>query len=236
MNVYHSALKLNRQYVAAFLLLEFVCMQAHEIIHHLTGRIVCGEWGAMTFTVFTLAGNCFETNPLAMFATASGPALSYFLVWMGMFVLLRGEHRLFGVSLIFANLPFARFVTVAMKGGDEMVIARRFFGDESWPVVLGLTVLVLLPPLVAAFKSLGTRHRPLIFSAFLLLPLFFDAVIKRVLLEPLIDRWEKTAAPIFGIPLFIAVVDILVLAAFVCCRKHLFGKRRRVGRLKFRTA
>ncbi len=161
--------------------------------------------------------------------------MSYFLMWAGMFLLLRGGHRLLGVSLIFANLPFARFVTVAMKGGDEMVIARRLFGGESWPAILCLTALVLLPPLVTAFKSIGSRHRSLCFTAFLLLPLLFDAVIKRVLLEPLINRWEQTATPVFGIPVFIVIADVVALAAFVCCRKHLFGKVRRVGRLKLRA-
>ena len=238
MNGNHSLLKLklNWQYLAAFLLLEFICMQAHVIIHHLTGSLVCGEWGAMTFTVFTLSGNCFETNPLALLATAAGPALSYFLMWTGMFFLLRGEQSLFGFSLIFANLPFARFVTVLMKGGDEMVIARRFLGDESWAIILCLTVLMLLPPLATAFKSIGNRRRWLIFSVFLLLPLLFDGVLKRVLLEPLINRWEMTATPVFGIPLFIVIVDVIALTAFACCVKYLFGKICRAQRLTLNTA
>jgi hypothetical protein len=238
MNGNHPAvkLKLNWQYPAAFLLLEFVCMQAHEIIHHLTGRIVCGAWGAMKFSVFTLSGNCFETNSSALLATAAGPALSYLLMWAGLLILSRSEHRLFGFSLIFANLPFARFVTVLMKGGDEMTIARRFFGDESWAIILCLTVLAVLPPLAMAFKAIGNRRRPLIFAAFLLLPLLFDAVLKRFLLDPLINRWEATATPFFGVPLFIVIVDVLVLTVFVCCRKHLFEKFQHGGqRLRFKT-
>jgi hypothetical protein len=117
-----------------------------------------------------------------------------------------------------------------------MVIARRFFGEESWLIVLALVVMLLLPPLITAFRAIANRHRLLIVSAFLLLPLFFDAVLKRILLAPLVDRWETTAAPVFGVPLFIVIVDVMVLTGFIFCRKHLFQKMWENKKLKLRIA
>lgn len=226
MNDNHSVLNLKFEwrFLVSFLLLEFICLQGHEIIHHLTGRVICGAWGTMTFWIFTLPGTCFETNPYALLATAAGPALSYFLMWAGMLILLRTGHSLLGFSLIFANLPFARFITVAINGGDEMVIARNLIGEGSRPVILTLTVLILLPPLINAFRSIKNHRRLLILAGFLVLPVLFDAVLKRVLLSFLFERLEIPTR-VFGIPLFIVVVDLLALTTFFCCRKHLLQNK-----------
>ncbi len=200
-------------YALAFLLLEFACMQAHELIHHLTGRVVCGAWGTMTFSLFHLAPECFETRKIALLSTFAGPALSYFLMWVGMLLLLKNRGGLFGLSLIFANLPFARFITVAMAGGDELVIGRRVIGAGAYPLVLCAVVLVLLPPLIVALKAIANKRRWSIFLSFLLLTLAYDALTKRVLLAPLVERWEMFASPVWGIPLFIICVDAFVLIA-----------------------
>jgi len=206
-------------YALAFLLLEFVCMQAHEVIHHVTGRIVCGAWGTMTFNVFYLAPGCFETKNIALISTFAGPALSYVLMWLGMLLVLKNRYALFGFSLIFANLPFARFITVAMAGGDEMVIGRRFAGAAAYPLILCLVVLILLPPLIVAFKSINVKRPWLVLLAFLLLPLAYDALTKRVLLAPMIDRWEVLAAHVWGVPLFIICVDAVVLVSLASCAR-----------------
>jgi hypothetical protein len=208
-------------YVFAFLLLEFACMQAHELIHHVVGRMVCGAWGSMTFSLFYLAPGCFETTNIALLSTLAGPALSYFLMWLGMLLVLKNRCGLLGLSLIFANLPFARFISVAMMGGDEMVIGRRVIGAGAYPLILCMVILILLPPLVVALKSIANKRRWLIFLALLLLTLAYDALIKRVLLAPLIDRWEVFASPVFGIPLFIICVDAVVLIALACYSRYL---------------
>lgn len=38
-----------------FIALSFLCLGAHELIHHLTARAVCGAWGTMTLSFFFLA-------------------------------------------------------------------------------------------------------------------------------------------------------------------------------------
>ncbi|HEV2799151.1 MAG TPA: hypothetical protein VGW12_01570 [Pyrinomonadaceae bacterium] len=216
-------------YLLAFLLLEFTCMQAHELIHHLTGRLVCGAWGTMTFNLFYLAPECFETKKIALLSTFAGPALSYFLMWAGMLLVLKNRGGLFGLSLIFANLPFARFISVVMARGDEMLIGRRLIGEGAYPLVLGAVVLILLPPLLVAQKAIANKRRWSIFLSFLLLTLAYDALTKRVLLAPLIDRWELFASNVFGIPLFIVCVDVAVLLALACFSPDLY-ERKKLGR------
>jgi hypothetical protein len=213
-------------YALAFLLLEFTCMQAHELIHHATGRVVCGAWGSMTFSMFYLAPGCFETRNIALLSTFAGPALSYFLMWFGMLLVLKNRGGLFGLSLIFANLPFARFITVAMAGGDEMLIGRRIVGAGAYPLILCVVILILLPPLIVALKSIGNKRRWTFFLAFLLLTLAFDALAKRVLLAPLVDRWEALAPDVFGIPLFIICVDAFVLFALALSGRYLYDREK----------
>lgn len=225
-NVQRITIPKTFSYAVAFLLLEFACMQAHEVIHHVVGRLVCGAWGDMTFNLFYLSPGCFETKKVALISTFAGPALSYFLMWVGMLLVLKSRHGLLGISLIFANLPFARFITAVMAGGDEMVIGRRIIGPGAYPVILCSVTLILLPPLFVALKSIANKHRRTVFVAFLLLTLVYDALTKRVLLAPLVDRWSMFASEVFGIPLFIVCVDVAVLIALVWCGQHLFARGR----------
>ncbi|HEX8457942.1 MAG TPA: hypothetical protein VF656_11645 [Pyrinomonadaceae bacterium] len=211
-------------YLLAFLLLEFTCMQAHELIHHATGRVVCGAWGTMTFNLFQLAPECFETRQMALLATFAGPGLSYFLMWTGMLLVLKNRGGLFGLSLIFANLPFARFISVATASGDEMLIGRRIIRAGAYPLVLGLVVLILLPPLLVALRAIANKHRWSLFLSFLLLTLAYDGITKRVLLAPLVERWELFATNVSGVPLFIICVDAAVLVALVYFSRHLYDR------------
>lgn len=40
-------------HIALFLLLAFLCYQAHQWVRHLVGAALCGGFGSMTFTVAT---------------------------------------------------------------------------------------------------------------------------------------------------------------------------------------
>ena len=223
-NVPRITIPKTLSYAVAFLLLEFACMQAHEVVHHVVGRLVCGAWGDMTFNLFNLSPGCFETKKVALISTFAGPALSYFLMWAGMLLVLKNRHGLLGISLIFANLPFARFITAVMAGGDEMMIGRRIIGASAYPVILCSVTLIILPPLVVALKSIANKRRRMIFVAFLLLTLAYDALTKRILLAPLVERWEMFASEVCGIPLFIICVDAVVLIALVWCGQYLFAR------------
>ena len=70
-------------HIALFLLLAFLCYQAHQLARHLVGAILCGGFGSMTFTVAT-------TNQPCSFPTIvilSGPVFTYGLAYLGMFLL-----------------------------------------------------------------------------------------------------------------------------------------------------
>jgi len=191
-----------------FLALSFLCMGAHELIHHLTARAACGAWGTMTLSHFYVAPGC-ETSPWRL-ATLAGPLLSYALIWAGMAM---GSEL--GLLLVFANLPFARAVTAAMGGGDEMVVARLLIGEGmGWPAVLAFTAALLIPPLIWAWRQFPPRGRWWRYAAWLVLPLLWDFSFKRMLLGqtlPLLPEVAGVPAIIF---LFHAVAIGLLLAAW----------------------
>ncbi len=198
----------NARLIVFFLALSFLCMGAHELIHHLATRCVCGAWGTMTLSQFFLPPGC-ETSPWWL-ATLAGPVLTYVLIWSGM--AMRSE---FGLLLVFANLPLARAVTVAMRGGDEMVLGRLFIGDAAaWPVVLVISALLLLPPLIWAWRQFPPAGRWWRFVAWLLLPLLWDFVFKRMLLNralPLLPEQAGVPAVIF---IFYAAALAILFAAW----------------------
>ena len=196
---------LGGRWIATFVLLSLVCLGAHELVHHLAARALCGEWGTMTFWTFYLADGCEPTGPV-LFATLAGPLTTYALMYAGLALIVRGR-KLAGTTLVLANLPLARFVTVLMRGGDEMVLGRAWIGgDAAWPVLMTITVVLLAPPVIAAWRAIENRRKPLLFAALLILPLFVDMLIKRMLLARALDAWPADVA---GIP----VLFLLVMAA-----------------------
>jgi hypothetical protein len=44
--------------IAIFLLLAFLCYQAHQLTRHLVGAALCGGFGTMTFTITTTRELC----------------------------------------------------------------------------------------------------------------------------------------------------------------------------------
>ncbi len=170
------SIPLNGNYLMAFIMLLFLLTQMHQLIHHFLGEILCGKVGFLTFDRHffssALTGGSYKV------ATIAGPLFSdYMLMWIGMFMLRSEKYGLAGFSLIFASMPLGRFW--ALSGGDE-----RFYGlwisqltglNEKFSNVLSILIvlLILVPPLVAVYKSIANSRRLIVFSAFLVLPLFF---------------------------------------------------------------
>lgn len=191
--------------------LSWLCLGAHELIHHATGRIVCGTWGGMTLSTFVLPNAC--PPGAAWIAALAGPALSWALIYAG--IALRGPIGLF---LIFANLPLARIVTVATGGGDERIVGRALFGDAAaFPAMLAITLLLAVPPLADAWRRLPRRHRIAGFAALLVLPLLWDLFFKRMLLGALLP-----AEPVWnGVPVAILASHAVALALLVLGQRGL---------------
>ena len=203
-----TRLPLSVRYLAQFAALTILCLGAHELIHHLLVRMTCGAWGTMSFWQFQRPVGC-STGGISLVATLAGPVFAWLLIWGGRAMIHHGEARA-GVTLILANLPLARVVTVLMRGGDEMVVARAFApGDVLWLPVLAITLLLFWSPVVTAYRALQHSNRLQLLAAFLVLPLFWDMLLKRVWLSAVFASHPATVA---GIPaVFLASVGVAVL-------------------------
>jgi hypothetical protein len=150
-----------------FLLLAFLCYQAHQLTRHLAGAALCGGFGTMTFTVTITKEPCsFPT-----LVTLSGPLLTYGLAWSGMFLLRPSKYKLFAYALIFASFSHLRFIQTLTGRGDELILAQQWFGITSRVVGAAIVFLIGLPPIIAAFRVIANRRRVLIFICSWLLPL-----------------------------------------------------------------
>ena len=203
-----TRLPLNVRYLLQFAALSFLCLGAHELIHHLTVRLTCGTWGTMSFWQFQRPTGC-SADGLSVVATLAGPLLTWLLIWGGRAMIHHGEARA-GVTLILANLPLARVVTVLIRGGDEMVVARAFApGNVLWLPMLALTLLLFWSPVLTAYRALQHSNRLQLLAAFLVLPLFWDMLLKRVWLGAVFASHPDTIA---GIPeVFLAATGVAML-------------------------
>lgn len=187
------------------LLLTFVSMQAHELTHHLAGRVVCGEWGTMTFHIFRLPPACQQGLDW-LWSTAAGPALTYLLMLAGAVLVASKRAPVGGALLVFAQLPLARFVTVMSGHGDENVVARQLGGGWRYAISYGICIAIVVPVVIVASRLFTNRLWTI---AALLVPMAFDYAIKAPLLEPMLER--MTFAPVAGIPPAILVANAVAL-------------------------
>lgn len=199
-------------YIVGFLLLAFLCYQAHQLTRHLVGAALCGGLGTMTFAV-TIPK---ETCTLPILVTLSGPILTYGLAWFGMFLLHSSKYRLFAYALIFASFAHLRFIQTLTGRGDELVLAQQWFGITSRPVVAVIVFLIGLPPVIAAYRVIANQHRMRVFLSSWLLPL---AVLLLLLVSnarlygPNGDQIQS--ALVFGIPVVVFVIDLLAIALLI---------------------
>lgn len=201
---------LTPRILAVFLCVQFVLGQAHELAHHLVVRAICGTWGTMTFDFFFLPEGG-AGHPEVLWATFAGPALTYALILLGGGFLRRGAREV-GLLLVFANLPLGRLASVLSGHGDESVLARAWLGEPwAWPLTVTLTLALLWPSLVAAWRSLPDRGRSGRLAGLLLLPLLADLLLKRWMLAPLLARIPGPSA--LGLPAFLIFVDLGFVAA-----------------------
>ncbi|MGE5641412.1 MAG: hypothetical protein ACM3Y8_00240 [Byssovorax cruenta] len=199
-------------YIVGFLLLAFLCYQAHQLTRHLVGAALCGGLGTMTFAV-TIPK---ETCTLPILVTLSGPILTYGLAWSGMFLLRSSKYRLLAYALIFASFAHLRFIQTLTGRGDELVLAQQWFGITSRPVVAVLVFLIGLPPVIAAYRVIANQHRMRVFLSSWLLPLavlLLLLVSNERLYGPNGDQIQS--ALVFGIPVVVFVIDLLAIALLI---------------------
>jgi len=193
-------------YNALFLLLAFLCYQAHQLTRHLVGAALCGGFGTMTFTVTITREPCsFPT-----LVTLSGPLLTYGLAWFGMFLLRSPKYKLFAYALIFASFAHLRFIQTLTGRGDELILARQWFGISSRGIVALIVFLIGLPPVIAAFRTIANRRSGLVFivSWLLPLPLLFAMLFGNQFLFGT-NGDEIQGVSFLGIPLIVLITDLI---------------------------
>lgn len=207
-----KALVLHRPaHIALFLLLAFLCYQAHQLTRHLVGAALCGGFGTMTFTVATTRQPC----AFPVIETLSGPLLTYGLAWGGILLLRSRKFALFAYALIFASFSHLRFIQTLTGRGDELPLAQQWFGITSRAVVALAVFLIGVPPLIAAFRAIANRRRRAVFivSWLLPLPMLFVMLFSDQFLFVSSDVGTRLGA-LFGIWLLVLAVDLIALAVF----------------------
>jgi hypothetical protein len=193
-------------YIAIFLLLAFLCYQAHQLTRHLVGAALCSGFGTMTFTVTITREPCLFPALVAL----SGPLLTYGLAWFGMFLLRSPKYKLFAYALTFASFSHLRFIQTLTGRGDELILAEQWFGITSRAVVAVIVFLIGLPPLIAAFRIIANRRRVLVFICSWLLPLpllFIMLFGNQILFGANGDEIQGVA--LLGISLIVFMTDLI---------------------------
>ena len=204
-------------YIAIFLLLAFLCYQAHQLTRHLVGAALYGGFGTMTFTVTITKEPC----SLPILVTLSGPLLTYGLAWFGMFLLRSPKYKLFAYALIFASFSHLRFIQTLTGRGDELILAQQWLGISSRAIVAAIVFLIGLPPIIAAFRVIANRRRVLVFICSWLLPLpllFIMLFGNQILFGANGDEIQGVA--LLGISLIVFMTDLIASVLLI-----VFGPR-----------
>lgn len=193
-------------FIASFLLLAFLCYEAHQLTRHLVGAALCGGFGTMTFTVTVTREPC----SLPLLVTLSGPILTYGLAWSGMLLLRSSKYSLFAYALIFASFAHLRFIQTLTGRGDELILAQQGFGISNRLVVALIVFLIGLPPVIAAYRAIANQRRIRVFIGSWLLPLVVLIVVlvtNAILFGP--NGNEIQGRLIFGISPIVFIVDLI---------------------------
>ena len=206
-------------FALAFVPLVFLMGETHELVHTSVGRLICGCWGVRDFNVWGLCEGCAESYPvLSVMATFAGPAYSFLLVWLGYWLLGKEkpvEAKAWGMSLIASNILFARMLTAALSGGDEVHGLRKLLESNYLAWVLGALVVFVLsiPPLVRVYRTIENDRRWLWFIGFLLVP-FLIAMVGAIVLNGLLGAGVLADTWILGSPMLVSVWTLVVVVGF----------------------
>jgi hypothetical protein len=204
-------------HLASFLLLAFLCYEAHQLTRHLVGAALCGGLGTMTFTVTITREPCF----LPTVVTLSGPILTYGLAYLGMFLLGSSKYRLFAYALIFASFAHLRFMQTLTGRGDELIVAQEWLGITNRPLVATVIFLLGLPPIIAAYRVIANHQRTRVFIGSWLLPLPVLVILllsNAILFGP--DGNQIHGPLYFGMPLIVLIVDLVAFVLLIMIRTN----------------
>lgn len=196
------------------MLAVYVGTMAHELAHHFVAGVECGALGRVTFTRFQEVQEC-----QAVAGNLAGPAVGFLLLIWATVLLLRRDTRPLAVAAIVAAIPLLRIMSVVSGGDDLNWTLRPIYGRDVDNWIIAAVVLITLPPLVLLYRALDHRWRPLVYLGLMTIPLVPAAIF-----QPLDSRYffawadkpaEFTQPTVFGIPVFVLAVHVVMVTAFV---------------------
>lgn len=201
------------------MLAVYVGTMAHELAHHFVAGVECGALGRVTFTRFQEVQEC-----QAVAGNLAGPAVGFVLLIWATLLLLRRDPRPLAVAAIVAAIPLLRIMSVVSGGDDLNWTLRPIYGRDVDNWIIAVVVLITLPPLVLLYRALDHRWRPLVYLGLMTIPLVPAAIF-----QPLDSRYffswadkpaEFTQPTVLGMPVFVLVVHVVMITAFVAWGWH----------------
>jgi hypothetical protein len=207
-----------------------VAHELHELVHTWMGRAMCGAWGTRDFNVWSLAPGCDSWLP-----TLVGPVASWIVMWTGVALLASDDERRrwTGLALIFAPNPLGRLLPALLGGGDEGVVARALVGQAApWPrlAVIATTAVVVLPPLVIAWRALPFQRRSAWFIMLFVGGILVTGPLLFVLGNGLLARGVLSQPGLFGAPRLIELFSSATMVAFAMQWRALGNGKRALAR------
>jgi hypothetical protein len=214
-------IQLSLKSLIVFIFFFFLMHELHELVHIITGRLICGSWGTRDFNVWDLCTDCLKLKPWAIAATFAGPIFTFAMLWLGRYWLKYGktvQYRSLGLVFILGNMQFGRMYMAATGSGDEAWGLRFLFLNQNHSnaiiiKVIGFLIvsMICLPPLITAYRSIANKQKILIYACFLIVPLILDTVMILILLNSILEKGILNQVWIMGTPLIITLWFALCL-------------------------
>lgn len=216
-------LKITWRYCVAFYCLTMLYVSLHELVHHFTGFLICGDWGYKTFNYFETA--CEGTRKTYL-ATYAGPLFTFTMMWVGAYLLTYSESNFkkhLGFAIIFAQWPLQRMTSPFFRMNDEFYATAKLFGntDFNYWLVIIIIWIICIPPLIVAYRAIQNKRRLLWFLWYLCLfpyllvgPIFGG-------LEYLLVEQKVLAGTFIGIAYLFIVNEIVTIIGYMLTKKYI---------------
>ena len=221
-------LKITWKYCIAFYCIIMLYVSLHELVHHFSGYLICGDWGIKTFNYFETA--CDNENK-SFIATYIGPLFTFAMMYVGMYLLKKRNSNYkkhLGFAIIFAQLPFQRMTSPFFRMNDEFYASSNLFGNTNivyWSVII-IIWLICLPPIIKAYMVIENKNKILWFLFYLILfpyllwgPIFGG-------LEYLMVEKKFLAQSVIGIGLLFVINEIITVIAYYFTKKYINPDRK----------
>lgn len=199
----------------------------HELVHHFSGYIICGDWGYKTFNYFETS--C-EGSPQSWYATYMGPVFSFVMMYIGAYFINKGLSTFkkhLGFAMIFAQLPLQRMISPFFRMNDEFYATAQLFGNTTlnyW-IVIVIIWIICIPPLITAYKAIkNNRKLPWFLFYLVLFPYILWGPVFG-LLEFLMVQKGIMSHTFIGIGLLFIINELVTIAAYFIFKKYINPER-----------